>query len=592
MNTIQRFLILLSKGEQKNALLLIFLILIMALLDMIGVASILPFMAVLTNPGIIETNVILNKMFQISKSFGVQSNDHFLFVLGMLVFILLIFSLAFKAFTTYVQLRFVVMREHSISKRFVESYLNQPYFWFLNRNSADLGKTILSEISQIIGKGLKPLMEMIARGMIALALIILLILADPKLALIIGFSLGGTYFLIYLLSSKYLNKIGKVRLENNKLRFLRVNEAFGAIKEIKVGGLEEIYIKNYSKSSKTFARTQALSAVIGQMPRYALEGIAFGGVMLVILYLMLEKGSFNNALPILSLYIFAGYRLLPALQQIYVSFTKISFVSPSLHELSDEFKNLKLLKSMESKGNFSVSKSIILKNIYYNYPNSGRTVLEDINITIPAKSTVGIVGATGSGKTTTVDIILGLIEAQKGTLEVDGKLISKHNSRSWQKSIGYVPQHIYLSDDTIAANIAFGVEPKNIDQNLLEKVSKIANLDDFVLENLPEKYETIIGERGIRLSGGQRQRIGIARALYHNPTVIIFDEATSALDSQTEQAVMEAVNNLGKDITIILIAHRTNTVRNCEVIFKLEKGKVVDKGNYSDLFLKEKNLSI
>ena len=592
MNTIQRFLILLSKGEQKNALLLIFLILIMALLDMIGVASILPFMAVLTNPGIIETNVILNKMFQISKSLGVQSNDHFLFVLGMLVFILLIFSLAFKAFTTYVQLRFVVMREHSISKRFVESYLNQPYFWFLNRNSADLGKTILSEISQIIGKGLKPLMEMIARGMIALALIILLILADPKLALIIGFSLGGTYFLIYLLSSKYLNKIGKVRLENNKLRFLRVNEAFGAIKEIKVGGLEEIYIKNYSKSSKTFARTQALSAVIGQMPRYALEGIAFGGVMLVILYLMLEKGSFNNALPILSLYIFAGYRLLPALQQIYVSFTRISFVSPSLHELSDEFKNLKLLKSMESKGNFSVSKSIILKNIYYNYPNSGRTVLEDINITIPAKSTVGIVGATGSGKTTTVDIILGLIEAQKGTLEVDGKLISKHNSRSWQKSIGYVPQHIYLSDDTIAANIAFGVEPKNIDQNLLEKVSKIANLDDFVLENLPEKYETIIGERGIRLSGGQRQRIGIARALYHNPTVIIFDEATSALDSQTEQAVMEAVNNLGKDITIILIAHRTNTVRNCEVIFKLEKGKVVDKGNYSDLFLKEKNLSI
>ena len=592
MNTIQRFLILLSKGEQKNALLLIFLILIMALLDMIGVASILPFMAVLTNPGIIETNVILNKMFQISKSFGVQSKDHFLFVLGMLVFILLIFSLAFKAFTTYVQLRFVVMREHSISKRFVESYLNQPYFWFLNRNSADLGKTILSEISQIIGKGLKPLMEMIARGMIALALIILLILADPKLALIIGFSLGGTYFLIYLLSSKYLNKIGKVRLENNKLRFLRVNEAFGAIKEIKVGGLEEIYIKNYSKSSKTFARTQALSAVIGQMPRYALEGIAFGGVMLVILYLMLEKGSFNNALPILSLYIFAGYRLLPALQQIYVSFTRISFVSPSLHELSDEFKNLKLLKSMESKGNFSVSKSIILKNIYYNYPNSGRTVLEDINITIPAKSTVGIVGATGSGKTTTVDIILGLIEAQKGTLEVDGKLISKHNSRSWQKSIGYVPQHIYLSDDTIAANIAFGVEPKNIDQNLLEKVSKIANLDDFVLENLPEKYETIIGERGIRLSGGQRQRIGIARALYHNPTVIIFDEATSALDSQTEQAVMEAVNNLGKDITIILIAHRTNTVRNCEVIFKLEKGKVVDKGNYSDLFLKEKNLSI
>ena len=584
MNIIQKFLILLTNSERKNALLLIFLILIMALLDMIGVASILPFMAVLTNPSIVETNIILNKIFQISKSFGVESNDHFLFALGMLFFILLIFSLAFKAFTTYVQLRFVLMREHSISKRFVESYLNQPYVWFLNRNSADLGKTILSEVHTIIGKGLKPLMEMIAKGMVAIALIILLILTDPKLALIIGFSLSGIYLFIYLLSLKYLNKIGKVRLENNKLRFLRVNEAFGAIKEIKVGGLEEIYIKNYSKSSKAFARTQALSAVIAQLPRYALEGIAFGGVMVVILYLMLEKGSFNNALPILSLYVFAGYRLLPALQQIYVSFTKISFVSPSLHELSDEFKNLKLIKLMESKGNFSVSKSIILKNIYYNYPNSGRTVLKDINITIPAKSTVGIVGATGSGKTTTVNIILGLLEAQQGTLEVDGKLITKHNFRSWQRSIGYVPQHIYLSDDTIAANIAFGVEPKNIDQDLIEKVSKIANLDNFVLKNLPEKYETIIGERGIRLSGGQQQRIGIARALYNNPTVIIFDEATSALDSQTEQAVMDAVNNLGKDITIIIIAHRTNTLRNCDVIFKLEKGKLAEKGTTMIIF--------
>jgi ABC-type multidrug transport system fused ATPase/permease subunit len=586
MNTIQRFLILLSKSERKNALLLMFLILIMALLDTIGVASILPFMTVLTNPGIVETNVILNKMFQISKFLGVENNDHFLFILGILIFIFLIFSLAFKAFTTYVQLRFVVMREHSISKKFVESYLGQPYFWFLNRNSTDLGKTILSEVHTIVGKGLRSLIEMIARGVVALALIILLILTDPKLAFIIGFSLGGIYFVIYLLSSKYLNKIGKIRLENNKLRFLRVNEAFGAIKEIKVGGFEEIYIKNFSKSSKTFARMQALSTIIAQLPRYALEAIAFGGVMLVILYLMMQKGSFNNALPILSIYVFAGYRLMPALQQIYVSFSRISFVSPSLHELSDEFKNLKLDKSIESKENFSLSKSIILKNIYYSYPNSDRTVLEDINITIPAKSTVGIVGTTGSGKTTIIDIILGLLEPQKGILEVDGVPILKHNSRKWQKSIGYVPQNIYLSDDTILANIAFGTEPKDIDQNLVKKVSKIANLHDFVMENLQEKYETKIGERGVRLSGGQQQRIGIARALYNNPALIIFDEATSALDSYTEQVVMNAINNLGKDITKIIIAHRINTVRNCEVIFKLEKGKVVDKGNYNDLFLK------
>jgi ABC-type multidrug transport system fused ATPase/permease subunit len=588
MNIIQKFLILLSKHERKNALLLLLLILVMAFLDMIGVASILPFMAVLTNPSIVETNVILNKMFQISKLFGVENNDQFLFALGVSVFILLIFSLAFKAFTTYVQLRFVNMREHSISKRFVESYLHQPYVWFLNKNSADLGKTILSEVSQIVAKGLKPLIEMIAKGMIALALIILLILTDPQLAFIIGFSLALAYVLIYLFSLKYLNKLGNQRLENNKLRFLRINEAFGAIKEIKISGLEEIYIKNYSKSSKTFARTQALAKIIAQMPRYALEGIAFGGIMLVILYLMSREGSFNNALPIISLYAFAGYRLLPALQQIYHSFTRISFMSPSLDELSNELKNLKFQKEKDNKDKFFPTKSIVLRNIYYSYPHSDRTALEDINIIIPAKTTVGIIGSTGSGKTTTIDIILGLLEAQKGTLEVDNTVISKQNFKSWQQSIGYVPQHIYLSDDTIAANIALGIEHKNIDQNLVEEVSKIANLHDFVKENLPQKYETIIGERGVRLSGGQRQRIGIARALYSNPQVIILDEATSALDNKTEELVMSAINSIGKDITIILIAHRLNTLRNCDTIFELEKGRVINKGNFNDLLLKKK----
>jgi len=588
MNIIQKFLILLSKHERKNALLLLLLILVMAFLDMIGVASILPFMAVLTNPSIVETNVILNKMFQISKLFGVENNDQFLFVLGVSVFILLIFSLAFKAFTTYVQLRFVNMREHSISKRFVESYLHQPYVWFLNKNSADLGKTILSEVSQIVAKGLKPLIEMIAKGMIALALIILLILTDPQLAFIIGFSIALAYVLIYLFSLKYLNKLGNQRLENNKLRFLRINEAFGAIKEIKISGLEEIYIKNYSKSSKTFARTQALAKIIAQMPRYALEGIAFGGIMLVILYLMSREGSFNNALPIISLYAFAGYRLLPALQQIYHSFTRISFMSPSLDELSNELKYLKFQKEKDNKDKFFPTKSIVLRNIYYSYPHSDRTALEDVNIIIPAKTTVGIIGSTGSGKTTTIDIILGLLEAQKGTLEVDNTVISKQNFKSWQQSIGYVPQHIYLSDDTIAANIALGIEHKNIDQNLVEEVSKIANLHDFVTENLPQKYETIIGERGVRLSGGQRQRIGIARALYSKPQVIILDEATSALDNKTEELVMSAINSIGKDITIILIAHRLNTLRNCDTIFELEKGRVINKGNFNDLLLKKK----
>ena len=217
--------------------------------------------------------------------------------------------------------------------------------------------------------------------------------------------------------------------------------------------------------------------------------------------------------------------------------------------------------------------------MYYNYPDTSRTALKNINLTIPVKSTVGLVGPTGSGKTTTVDVILGLLEPQKGSLEVDGKVITKQNTRSWHRCIGYVPQYIYLSDDTIAANIAFGVETKDINHEKVEKASKIANLHNFIIEELPKKYQTTVGERGVRLSGGQRQRIGIARAMYNDPKVLILDEATSALDNQTEKEVMDAVNNLNRDITIIMIAHRLNTVENCEIIFSIEKGTLVEKKN-------------
>ena len=290
---------------------------------------------------------------------------------------------------------------------------------------------------------------------------------------------------------------------------------------------------------------------------------------------MSQTGSFNEALPIVSLYVFAGYRLLPALQQVYAAFTTITYVSPALDKLYNDIKNLKPIIENQNKDVLHLKERIELKNIYYNYPNSSRKILKNINLIIPAKSTVGFIGPSGSGKTTTVDIILGLLEPKKGTLEVDGKIITKENSRSWQLSIGYVPQHIFLSDDSVAANIALGIEHKYINQNLVQRASKIADLHNFVMDELPEQYNTIIGERGVRLSGGQRQRIGIARALYNNPEILILDEATSALDNQTEKAVVDAVNNLRNQITIILIAHRLNTLKNCNTIFKLDKGQLI-----------------
>ena len=575
MQIIKKVLFLLNPSERRQAYLLLFLILLMALLDMIGVASILPFMAVLTNPSLIETNMILNNIFQASNIFGVENHQQFIFALGVMVFVLLFVSLAFKALTTYLQVRFVQMREYSISARLVEGYLHQPYSWFLSRHSSDLGKTVLSEVNEVIGNGISPLMELIAKSAIAIAIIVLLIIADPKLAVIIGFSIGLIYAFIFFFLRNFLNRIGKVRLKSNQLRFTWISEAFGASKEVKVGGLEEIYIKRYSDSAKTFARSEASAIIISQLPRYIVEAIAFGGVLLIMLYMMTKTGSFNNALPVISLYVFAGYRLMPAFQQIYACSTQLTFVGPAIDALSNDIKNLKPIGLDRDHGILQLNKKITLKNIYYNYPNTSRTALRDININIPAKSTVGLVGTTGCGKTTTVDIILGLLEPQKGTLEVDGQIITRKNSRAWQRSIGYVPQHIYLADDTIAANIAFGVDPKNINQEAIKKVSEIANLHEFVIKELPKKYQTIIGERGVRLSGGQRQRIGIARALYHNPQVLILDEATSALDNQTEQAVMDAVNNISQDITIILIAHRLNTVKNCDIIFKLEKGEVI-----------------
>ncbi len=583
MHTLKKLLSLFTPRERKKGLLLLVMIITVALIDTAGVASILPFIAVLSNPSLIETNVILNSVYQFSKVFGVENSQQFSFFLGLLVLSLLLISLITRVATVYAQVRFAEMRHYSISKRLVEGYLRQPYHWFLNQNSADLGKNILSEVSQIIGAGFSQLLEGVAKAAIILTIIILLIIVDPKLAFIVGSTISAAYGLIFYFLKKNIILIGKERLKHNGLRFKAVNEAFSALKEVKLGGLEQSYIKRFANSAEIFAKTSTRANVITQLPRYFLEAIIFGGVLIILLYLMLKTGSFNNSLPIISLYVFAGYRLMPALQQVYASLTQLNFVKPSIEKLYDDIKNLEPFEQNQDEGVLLINKSITLKNIYYNYPYSSRTILKDINLSIPVKSTVGLIGSTGCGKTTTIDIILGLLEPQKGTLEVDGQVITKKNLRSWQRSIGYVPQSIYLTDDTIAANIAIGQDPKDFNYENIQKSAKIANLHEFIMDELSGQYESMIGENGVKLSGGQRQRLGIARALYHNPEVLILDEATSALDNETEKAVMEAVNNLDKDVTIIIIAHRLNTVQNCDIIFKLEKGQLIKKEKFSEI---------
>ena len=577
-----KIIYMLSPREQNRTFLLLIMNLIMSLIEMIGVASIMPFIAVLTNPEIIETNSIIQKLFEISISFGVDNTNEFIIFLGVLVFLLLIFSLSFKILLIFIMSRFIMACQYNLAKRLVEGYLNQPYSWFLNRHTADLTKTVLSEVGTVVQKGLGSLMTLISRIFVVIALFSLLVLVNPKISIIISITLLVIYGLVYKSVRNFIKRIGEERLIANSWIFTALSEAFGGVKEIKVGGLEKIYTNRFSKPAMILAKHSAMSAILSRVPRFLIEICIFGGMILISIYLVYKGGTFNNAIPLLAIYAFAGYKMIPAIQDIYNSLTQLRFASASVDALEKDMKNLKTNNLFQSKNVLEFKKNIELKKIYYNYPNSAKLVLNNLNLNIPVGNRIGFVGTTGSGKTTIADIILGLLEPQKGTLEVDGQEINKNNCRSWQRCIGYVPQHIFLADETVAANIAFGADHKNIDYKKIENASKIANLQEFV-DELPKKYETFIGERGVRLSGGQRQRIGIARALYHNPKLLILDEATSALDNTTENTIMNSINNIDSEVTIILIAHRLTTLRDCDKIFLLDNGKLETQGTFEEL---------
>ena len=585
MNTLNKILLLLEPSEKKRGVLLLMLILITAFLDMMGVASVLPFIAVLTNPEIVKTNIILAFFYQQSEVLGVSNLTEFLFVLGIGVFILLIISLTFRALTTYGQMHFALMQEFIIGRKLVEGYLNQPYSWFLNKNSSEIGKNILSDVREIIDKTILSSLNVIVHGTTIIALLILLIIVDTNLALNIGLVLGLTYGLIFILMKNFLVRIGVEREKVNSERFKIILEAFSATKDVKVKGLENEYINRFAKSAKIYAKNHSFAAVISQIPRYFIEAIAFGGMIILVLVLMSSGKSFVNILPIIVLYAFAGYRLIPSLQIIYGSFILMRFMGPTLDSLIKDLVNLKKIEKNINDKNIILQfqKSIELKNINFSYLNSDKETLSNINLKIPYNSKIGIVGSTGSGKTTMVDLILGLLEPSQGTIFVDEELITNKNIRSWQKNIGYVPQNIFLSDCSVLENIALGIDPKNIDKNAAETAAKIANLHNFVVTDLSEGYNTKIGEQGIRLSGGQRQRIGIARALYNKPQLLVLDESTSALDNITERAVMDSIHNLGNSITVIMIAHRLSTVKNCDNILIIDKGKLQASGTYKQL---------
>ena len=578
---------LLDARERRRGAIVLALLVIVAFVDMLGVASVMPFIAVLANPEVVETNPYLAAVY---ATLGFESRQQFLFVLGFVFFGLLVSSLALRAIGLWAQLRFSHNREYAWGARLVGGYLRQPYEWFLNRHSADLSTSVLAEVRQVISGALFPFMQLIAHVLLAVFLLALLIVVDPLLAIATGGVLGGTYLAISEALRRRLKRIGVERRLANRARFHVVQEAFGGIKEMKILGLEETLVARFTKPAQVLASRQISAGLISQLPAFAMQALLFGGMLLVLLYLMATRGGFQEALPVIAVYAFAGYRLMPALQSIYQDVSQLRFSEAALDALCADFTSLQTkapggpaMRSQEMRERLPLLEKLKLEDVVYAYPGAARRAVNDLSMGIPACSTVGLVGSTGSGKTTTVDLILGLLRPQAGRILVDGQELTDDRVRLWQRSLGYVPQQIFLSDDTVASNIAFGLPEKRIDMAAVERAARIANLHDFVVNELPQGYQTTVGERGVRLSGGQRQRIGIARALYHDPDVLILDEATSALDNLTEQAVMEAVHNLGSRKTIILIAHRLTTVRNCDRIFLLEHGNLVASGTYADL---------
>jgi ATP-binding cassette subfamily C protein len=587
----KKFHALLTRRERRNLYLLFVAVVVMASLEVVSVASIMPFLSVAADPGMIQQNEYLLWAYE---TFGFADTNSFLIALGLAALVAMIVSNAFIILTTWALYRYAWGRNHTLSRRLLRSYLHRPYEYFLTRNSSELGKNILEEVKEIVASMLIPGLKGAAKGIVALFIVGFLVFIDPVVALLAAVVLGVAYGGIYMAVRNRLDVYGRKRVKTNSERYQIVSEAFGGVKEVKLLGKEQAFLEQYEEPSKWYSRFQARYRVIRLVPRYMLEVVAFGGIILIAVYLLAVQDNVQQVIPMLGLYAFAGYRLMPALQNAFNGIASARFNIAALDAIHEGLQKSNMPDRYDSpngkqpgdaieEGILRLQDSLTLNHISFKYPGAKETAIKDLSLEIPAHTTVGFVGKTGSGKTTTVDLILGLLQPQQGVISVDGNALRGENIRRWQRDIGYVPQHIYLSDDTVARNIAFGVAEEEIEMAAVKDAARRAHICDFIEDELPDQWLTVVGERGVKLSGGQRQRIGIARALYHNPSVLVFDEATSALDQATETDVMEAIYELEGNHTILMIAHRLSTVQRADKIVMLERGRKVGEGSYDEL---------
>ena len=578
---------LLHEKEKNFFFILIIVIVINSLLEVLGLFSVLPFIALVSDPNIVLNNRFLLKIYLFSSNLLNFNNiNSFIILMGFVSILGMLLSLLLRLINIFLISNFINNKEYKTSSYILSNYLSQTYEWFFNQNISQISKNILSEVNLVITGSLSHFLNLVSHSILTFIVFFLIILLYPVPSLIICFVVGLIYVLIYLFLKKKLFSLGLIRVQSTAKKFEIVNKAFSSFKMIKLYKLENYFSDEFKKNSELFSKTNILSEIYTVSPRYLIEVIIFSGIILMILFSFFQGDNFINSIPYLGLYALAAYKAIPSIQQIFFSISRLKFSEKAVDSLLKELNLFSFIKTnniSQNLENLDFNKNIKLENIHFTYQKGGKT-LKNINMIIPRYSKIGIAGKTGSGKSTLIDIIIGLLNPSSGRILIDDKILSINNIISWKKKIGYVPQQIYLSDNSLKQNIAFGLNEEDIDYKKVKHAAKLSCIDQFI-ETLPQKYDTIVGERGVRLSGGEIQRIGIARALYREPKILIFDEATSALDNLTESSVMDAVENkIAKKITLIHISHRLQSLKNCEKIYILDEGEFIREGSYNDLF--------
>ncbi len=546
-----------------------------ALFQVIGITSIFPFLAIAADPERIRRSHFGTRFLSL---FPPMENRQLLLVAGIIAIAGLVASNAVNLLAEYARTRYSQNFGHWLRVRLLRRMASQPYTYFLQRNSGDLLKKIVGDVGNYTGGVLLPLLDSIARGLTAALLLATLFLVQPLIALSAATLLGGFYVVLFRLLARKRREVDENLRTSVGGLFREAQQMLGGIKPVKVHRAEEHFLSRFAKHSAIVARMHAWLPVLANSARCFVEPLAFGGLVVAVLLLAARGREFSDILPNLGVMALAGYRLLPALQLLYSQLTQISTMRHAVDEVYDEFvaaetdKSIPLAISTDDLAParpFDWHDAITLREVSFRYPGAPRPALHGLSLTIPKNSSVGVIGPTGSGKSTLVDLLLGLYEATAGAILVDGRPLTQALVPSWQACIGYVPQDIFLLDDTIARNVAFGLPDNEIDLARLREACAMAQLLDFIETDLPDGFDTNVGERGVRLSGGQRQRIGLARALYHRPSLLILDEATSALDMTTEAKLLQALRSLAGKLTMVVAAHRLSAVANCNQLIDL-----------------------